>query len=141
MRTQSHSDSGTPSRLSQAKLVLERAIRYAVRVPRVDIVIDVLRLLLYIERDPAEWRRLLLALRVWSQRVEDSEEKLLALFDLIRHHVTVGLRPPKQVFRELSRSVRRCPHLTSGRGYLATANCYLALATSSPAALRRACEI
>lgn len=129
---------GAPFRFSQAKLVLERAIRYAMRVPRVDIVIDALRLLLYIERDPVEWRRLLLALRVWSQRVEDSEEKLLALFDLVRHHVTLGLRPPKQVFGELSRTVRRCPHLTSGRGYLATANCYLALATSSSAVLRRA---
>ena len=138
LRGDSTLDAGTPSRLSQAKLVLERAIRYAMRVPRVDIVIDALRLLLYIEHKPGERRRFFIALRIWSQRVEDGEEKLLALFDLIRQHVTVGLRPPKRVFRELSRTVRRCPHLTSGRGYLATAKCYLALATSSLAALRRA---
>jgi hypothetical protein len=138
LRGDSTLDAGTTSRLSQAKLVLERAIRYAMRVPRVAIVIDALRLLLYIERNPSERRRLLLALRIWSQRVEDGEEKLLALFDLIRHYVTVGSRPTKQVFRELNRTVRRCPHLTSGRAYLATAKCYLALATSSPAALCRA---
>jgi hypothetical protein len=131
-------DGGAQFRLSQAKLVLERAIRYAMRVPRVDIVVDAIRLLLYIERNPAERRRLLSALRVWSERVEDGEEKLLALFDLVRRHCTAGLRPPKQVVRELSRTVHRCPHLTSGRGYLATANCYLALATSSSAALRKA---
>jgi hypothetical protein len=123
--------------LSEAKAILQQAIRYAMRVPRLDIVTDAIRLLLYIEHDPAKRKRLLLALRVWSQRLDDGEEKLLALFDLVRHHVNAGLRPPKQIFLELHRTVRRCPHLTSGRGYLATASCYMALATRSFTALRK----
>lgn len=131
-------DRGAPTYLTLAKTVLEQAIRYAMRVPRVDIATDAIRLLLYIERDPSERQRLLLALRIWSQRLEDGEEKLLALFDLVRHHVTAGLRPPKAAFRELHRTAGRCPHLTSGRGYLATASCYLALATPSSVALRKA---
>jgi hypothetical protein len=51
------------------------------------------------------------------------------------------LPPPKQVFRELQRTVRRCAHLTSGRGYLATASCYLALATGSSTILRKALRV
>jgi hypothetical protein len=127
-----------PTCLRLAKTFLEKAIRYAMRIPRVDIVTDSIRLLLYIERNPAERNRLLLALRVWSLRLKDGEEKLLAFFDLIRHHAKAGSAPPKKIFRELQLTVRRCPHLTSGRGYLATARCYMALAARSPGTLKRA---
>jgi len=127
-----------PTCLELSKKFLEDAVRYAVRIPRVDIVTDALRLLLYIEPNPVQRNRLLLALRVWSLRVDDGEERLLALFDLVRQHVKAGLRPPSKIFSDLQLAVRRCPDLKSGRGYLATARCYMALIARSPNDLKKA---
>jgi hypothetical protein len=121
-----------------AKGLLEDAIRYALRIPRLDIVTDAIRLLLYLEPKPSERTRLLSALHIWSTRIEDGEERLLALFDLVRQRVKAGEPAPRQVFADLRLTVGRCPHLSSGRGYLATARCYMALSARTSRPLRDA---
>jgi hypothetical protein len=63
---------------------LDRAMRYALRIPRLDIFVDACRLRAVVEPDPALRARFEKAVLVWAERLPPCEERLLAYFDLVR---------------------------------------------------------
>ncbi|HKP77368.1 MAG TPA: SIR2 family protein [Longimicrobiaceae bacterium] len=63
---------------------LDRAMRYALRIPRLDIFVDASRLRASIEPDPGQRARLERAVLAWAERLPPCEERLLAFFDNVR---------------------------------------------------------
>jgi hypothetical protein len=127
-----------PKLNADAVVLLDRAMRYALRIPRLDIFVDALRLRVGIEQDPAARMRLERGLVTWADRLPPCEERALAYADCLRHHVARGdPRRPTALLRRLYRVLASRP-LKSAAAFRASARCTAALYAEGPAALRRA---
>lgn len=113
---------------------LWQAVRYSVRVPRLDIAVDAARLLLYVEADSRQQRRLELVIERWLPSVQAGENHFLALFDLLRRHVMAGRRgAPRGLLQRMTRMHSSGVNIVMAADYIAIARCYVALYRPGPA--------
>jgi hypothetical protein len=122
-----------------ARRLLDRVIRYALRIPRLDIFVDGLRLRRHLETDAAEQLRLERAMLLWADRLPPCSERLLAVFDCLLHHVKRGTpRRPDGLLQRLETLFQS--GLAVEPAMVAATRAFAALYTPGPEPLARALD-
>lgn len=125
----------------QAQRLLNQVVRYRLMIPRLDMVVDALRLLRYMETDSQIQLSYEFKIDKWAGLLPDCEEKLLALFDLVRWNSERREKiAVENKLKELEKVVGSLPKLPAATLYLACAECHLAYLNENVIALRKAID-
>jgi hypothetical protein len=116
----------------RARALLDLVVTYALRLPRLDMLVAALRLRRWLEEDGSQGAELEAAMRVWSSRLPPSDERLFAAFDLLQWCAGRGeLNGVNDSLAEIDAVTAAAPDLPSTPAVLAFSRWYRSLIDGS----------